>query len=191
MLYIGFFGLSLLRFPYSFLSPLHPILSCFGTPQRDHDSVACDQAHAHYTDHRSYLDNKSKPFTFLMDASMLGVGVGFDTKGAGKVMVKGVNAALPTRTFVIPDSREGWVDALRQLINTHLAGREALHFDYSKIRPFGTPIKGFGGMASGLVALQELLECVRDMLTCTACGSDVDAHRHHGIMSLHYNPDVL
>lgn len=25
------------------------------------------------------------PFCFLMDASMLGVGVGFDTKGAGKI----------------------------------------------------------------------------------------------------------
>ena len=27
------------------------------------------------------------PFCFLMDASMLGVGVGFDTKGAGKIGV--------------------------------------------------------------------------------------------------------
>ena len=26
-----------------------------------------------------------------MDASMLGVGVGFDTKGAGEIVVKGVN----------------------------------------------------------------------------------------------------
>jgi len=110
-------------------------------------------------------DDKSKPFTFLMDASMLGVGVGFDTKGAGKVHVKGVNSELKTRTFVIPDSREGWVEALRLLINNHLGGREALEFDYSKIRPFGTPIKGFGGVASGPAALQELLNCVRDLLT--------------------------
>ena len=28
-------------------------------------------------------------FCFLMDASMLGVGVGFDTKGAGEIIVKG------------------------------------------------------------------------------------------------------
>ena len=33
-------------------------------------------------------DDYSKPFCFLMDASMLGVGVGFDTKGAGEVMIK-------------------------------------------------------------------------------------------------------
>ena len=36
-------------------------------------------------------DDYSKPFCFLMDASMLGVGVGFDTKGAGEIIVKGVN----------------------------------------------------------------------------------------------------
>jgi hypothetical protein len=30
-----------------------------------------------------------RPFTFLMDAAMLGVGVGFDTAGAGTVNVKG------------------------------------------------------------------------------------------------------
>ena len=34
----------------------------------------------------------AKPFCFLMDASMLGVGVGFDTKGAGEIIVKGVNS---------------------------------------------------------------------------------------------------
>jgi len=109
-------------------------------------------------------DDKSKPFTFLMDASMLGVGVGFDTKGAGKLMVKGVNAAHAPRTFVIPDSREGWVEALRLLINAHVCGREGVLFDYSLIRPFGTPIKGFGGVASGPAALKEMLDCVRTLL---------------------------
>ena len=36
-------------------------------------------------------EDYSKPFCFLMDASMLGVGVGFDTKGAGEIIVKGVD----------------------------------------------------------------------------------------------------
>lgn len=34
-------------------------------------------------------DGASRPFTFLMDAAMLGVGVGFDTDGAG-TPVKGM-----------------------------------------------------------------------------------------------------
>ena len=33
--------------------------------------------------------NPSRPFEFLMDASMLGVGVGFDTKGRDRVMILG------------------------------------------------------------------------------------------------------
>ena len=36
-------------------------------------------------------EDYSKPFCFLMDASMLGVGVGFDTKGAGEIVVKGID----------------------------------------------------------------------------------------------------
>lgn len=34
-------------------------------------------------------ESPARPFCFLMDASMLGVGVGFDTRGAGTVVVKG------------------------------------------------------------------------------------------------------
>jgi len=67
-------------------------------------------------------DDPSKPFIFLMDASMLGyletavetrfsypfgrVGVGFDTKGAGTTIIKGPNQKPPEYTK-IPDSREG------------------------------------------------------------------------------------
>ena len=51
----------------------------------------------------------SQPFAFLMDACMLGVGVGFDVKGAGKVTVKGIDEKKEPERRVIPDSREGWV----------------------------------------------------------------------------------
>ena len=37
---------------------------------------------------KTLKEDYSKPFCFLMDASMLGVGVGFDVKGAGEVMIK-------------------------------------------------------------------------------------------------------
>jgi len=113
-------------------------------------------------------DDKSKPFTFLMDASMLGVGVGFDTKGAGKLLIKGApsnpDSSRAARKYVIADSREGWVDALRQLMLSYIHGRESIEFDYSLIRPYGSPIRGFGGVASGPAALKELLDCVRDIL---------------------------
>ena len=40
---------------------------------------------------KTLKDDYAKPFCFLMDASMLGVGVGFDTKGAGEIVIKGGN----------------------------------------------------------------------------------------------------
>ena len=40
---------------------------------------------------KTLKDDYSKPFCFLMDGSMLGVGVGFDTKGEGEIVVKGVD----------------------------------------------------------------------------------------------------
>jgi len=43
---------------------------------------------------KTIKDDYSKPFTFLMDASMLGVGVGFDTKGAGEIVVQYVRYPL-------------------------------------------------------------------------------------------------
>lgn len=98
-------------------------------------------------------DDPTRPFTFLMDAAMLGVGVGFDTAGAGSLVVKGAKplgaGVPPPPPTVIADSREGWVASVRDLLAAHFAGRPRPVFDYSRIRPAGSPIKGFGGTASG------------------------------------------
>ena len=78
---------------------------------------------------------------------MVGIGVGFDTKGAGTLTIK-----QPTWTddvFVISDSREGWVESVRILLDGYLRGAKVPKFDYSKIRPLGAPIRGFGGSSSG------------------------------------------
>ena len=64
-------------------------------------------------------EDLSKPFKFLMDMSMLGVGVGFDTKGAGEIMIKGPDYRRVPENFVIPDSREGWVESTGRLIDSY------------------------------------------------------------------------
>ncbi|KNE68712.1 ribonucleoside-triphosphate reductase, adenosylcobalamin-dependent [Allomyces macrogynus ATCC 38327] len=113
----------------------------------------------------------SEPFTFLMDASMLGVGVGFDTKGANhrKSTVHGPNPSKPTSTMVILDSREGWVDSVGALIDSYFdQKRGTVEFDYTLIRPAGLPIKGFGGLSSGSEPLRQLHDAIRGVL---------DAHR--------------
>lgn len=99
--------------------------------------------------------NPSEPFAFLMEASMLGIGVGFDTRGAEKKFP--VYAPKYEGTFVIPDSREGWVDSVSMVINGYLIdGRPIPEFDYSLIRPRGTLIKTFGGVAEGPEPLRKL-----------------------------------
>lgn len=98
--------------------------------------------------------DKHQPFCFLMDASMLGVGVGFDTKGSGKLKVKGVKGK--TQTYRIPDTREGWVESVKQLMLSHFNGMNPVEFIYSDIRVRGLPIKTFGGLSSGPECLIDL-----------------------------------
>ena len=99
-----------------------------------------------------------------MDASMLGVGVGFDTKGAGEIVVKGVNKTRNKQTFEIPDTREGWVESLRVLLESYFHGTAEVIFNYDKIRPVGQPIQGFGGVSSGHEPLKEVHEEIQKVM---------------------------
>ena len=109
-------------------------------------------------------EDYAKPFCFLMDASMLGVGVGFDTKGAGEIIVKGVERDRDVQTYVIPDTREGWVESLKLLLESYFHGQAPIKFDYSKIRPAGEPIAGFGGVSSGPDPLEEVHKSITSVL---------------------------
>ena len=105
-------------------------------------------------------NNPAKPFAFLMEASMLGVGVGFDDKGADKDFT--IYQPTDEQMFEIPDSREGWVDSVSVLINSYLKpDMKKPVFDYSQIRPAGEPIKTFGGTAAGPKPLEELHNHIR------------------------------
>lgn len=93
------------------------------------------------------IEEATKPFAFLMDVSMLGVGVGFDVKGEGKITI---NIPTDELTYQIPDTREGWVSSVVMLLRSYFSKSYPKPiFDYSIIRPKGVPIKTFGGLASG------------------------------------------
>ena len=113
---------------------------------------------------KTLKDDLAKPFCFLMDASMLGVGVGFDTKGAGEIVVKGIASNRDTQLYTIPDTREGWVESLKLLLESYFHGTSPVEFDYSKIRGEGVPIKGFGGVSSGPDPLKEVHNDIRKVL---------------------------
>lgn len=102
-------------------------------------------------------NDPSLPFTFLMNVSMLGVGVGYDTRGAEKEFVIRQPDLDTKELYLIPDSREGWVESLKLKLESYLLPhRSVIEFDYSLIRPRGAPIVTFGGIAPGPKPLMRL-----------------------------------
>jgi len=103
-------------------------------------------------------------FAWVMDALMLGIGVGFDTLGQDKQM--SIYAPTePASIYEIPDTREGWVESVRLLINSFLRANQPIQeFTYDLIRPLGAPIKGFGGVASGPAPLIDLHIRIRNVI---------------------------
>jgi adenosylcobalamin-dependent ribonucleoside-triphosphate reductase len=103
-------------------------------------------------------------FAWVMDALMLGIGVGFDTLGQDKQMSI-YSPTEPASIYEIPDTREGWVESVRLLINSFLRQNQPIQeFNYDLIRPLGAPIKGFGGVASGPAPLIDLHTRIRNVI---------------------------
>jgi adenosylcobalamin-dependent ribonucleoside-triphosphate reductase len=103
-------------------------------------------------------------FAWVMDALMLGVGVGFDTIGQDKEMPI-YGPTEPVVIYQIPDTREGWVESVRLLINSMLRPNQNIQeFKYDLIRPLGAPIKGFGGVSSGPQPLIDLHTRIRKVI---------------------------
>jgi adenosylcobalamin-dependent ribonucleoside-triphosphate reductase len=109
----------------------------------------------------------AEPFVTLMNMSMLGVGVGFDTLGAGTIELHEptpVNHPYQKPT-IIEDSREGWCKATAQLLNSFFKpGKREVSFDFSDIRPAGSVIQGFGGTSAGPRPLKQLHRRLRSLL---------------------------
>jgi len=107
------------------------------------------------------VDHPVRPFCWAMDMLALGSGVGYNIQRqfVNKIPVVRDWFSAPTRVdhggadFVIPDSREGWVKFLGKTLKSAFLSDSTSKgtFTYSTqvIRGKGSPIKGFGGVASG------------------------------------------
>ncbi len=137
-----------------------------GTPLvNQHKNSAALQNCAFVSTSEMTRDNPSEPFAFLMEASMLGIGVGFDDKGADKDFTI-YEPNKGTITHVITDDREGWAIATSELINSYLKpDQNYIEFDYSLVRPYGSVIATFGGTASGPEPLEKLHKAIKKKFT--------------------------
>lgn len=105
------------------------------------------------------INEPVRPFTWAMDALMLGSGVGVNIQREYVYKLPPVNDnyKAPVRfdeagaDFIVPDSREGWVELLRRTLESAFGDSFNSGFRYSTqlVRGKGTAIKGFGGIASG------------------------------------------
>lgn len=120
-------------------------------------------------------EDPTEAFDFLMDMSMLGVGVGFNTEGAGKLTIYPPVLNHFAGTYYVEDTREGWL-ALKSLIIEGFCGIRSLpsHISFSKVRPEGTPLKTMGGLASGPGPLIRMVWDLFEVLAPSAWGYDLN-----------------
>jgi len=90
---------------------------------------------------------------WTMDMLMVGAGVGFNTVWDGKAYKPDKSKPL---TYIIEDSKEGWIKSVRLLLDSYLHKKPFYRFDYSQIRPAGSELKSFGGIAGGAEPLKKL-----------------------------------
>ena len=104
-------------------------------------------------------------FVIAQDLLMLGGGVGMSvehrfTSKLPKIR-KGVvvkHKATKDAMFIVPDSREGWCELIRRVLEAYFVTGKSFEYSTVCIRGAGTPINGFGGTASGPFPLILLVE---------------------------------
>lgn len=116
------------------------------------------------------VNDPIRPFTWAMDMLMLGSGVGYNIQRehvyelpkAKKVKV--VRLDTKDADFIVPDTREGWVELLQRTLTSHFITGKGFTFSTICIRGKGTAIKGFGGVASGAEELCWGIEQINKIL---------------------------
>jgi ribonucleoside-triphosphate reductase len=105
---------------------------------------------------------KPDDFCFLFENLMLGGGVGFSVKREDihelPKIKKNVTVSHILRNdtdFIVPDSREGWVKLLNEVLNSYFKTGKSFTYSTIVVRGAGEKISGFGGTASGPVILIE------------------------------------
>lgn len=120
------------------------------------------------------VNHPIRPFTWAFDALMLGSGVGFNIQREHVHEIPKVKAVTIHRRdekdadFIIPDSREGWVELLRRVLEAHFITGKSFDFSAICIRSKGAPIKGFGGVASGPEDLSKAMLQISKLLNTRA-----------------------
>jgi len=137
--------------------PSMRLLQFAGKPARRCNVVAYNCS---FTAPRSFQD-----LAEIMYLSMSGTGVGFAVESenvqAFPQIEHQTGEKLPN--YVVPDSKEGWADALSSGLKAWFNGKD-VEFDFSQLRPAGARLKTMGGKSSGPKPLMDLLSFTRERI---------------------------
>jgi ribonucleoside-triphosphate reductase len=104
-------------------------------------------------------------FVLAQDLLMLGGGVGMSVEHRYvsklpkvKKDVRIVNVDSKDADFIVPDSREGWNELTRRILESYFVTGKSFSYSTVCIRPAGEPIRGFGGSSSGPKPLISFVE---------------------------------
>jgi len=114
----------------------------------------------------SYLPIDSwEAFHEVMFLLMCGCGVGYSVQFHHvQKLPTLLGPSKRTRKFLIEDSIIGWSDAVKVLMKAYFFNKPMPKFDFSDIRPAGTPLKTAGGIAPGAQPLKDALHNVKKVL---------------------------
>jgi ribonucleoside-triphosphate reductase len=106
-----------------------------------------------------------REYFFLL---LSGTGCGFSVQGHHVALLPALpprpaEIDLPVRHHAVADTIEGWSDALDALIRSHLEGHK-VEFNFSAVRPRGSPLVTSGGRAPGHLPLKQALQEVDTVL---------------------------
>lgn len=127
--------------------------------------------------------NRLRAFDEAMYILMCGVGVGFSVERKHVEQLPAVPSRLridSQNPIVVEDSKYGWADAFRIMIQDAYRGNLRT-WDVSKVRPAGAILKTFGGRASGPAPLVELFEHAHATFLAAA-GRKLSSVEAHGLM---------
>lgn len=114
-------------------------------------------------------------FCFVFEHLLLGGGVGFSVQRADvhqlpkvKLNVTVEHESTKDADFIVPDSRQGWVNLLRNVLQAFFVTGKPFTYSTILVRGAGEPIKTFGGTASGPIPLVEGITKVTTLLQSRA-----------------------
>lgn len=125
------------------------------------------EKHARFYNCSSTYVDRVRVFEEIMYLLLCGAGTGYSVQHVHTDRLpvpKGFDNSKQAEKFVIPDTIEGWAEAVGKMMTAYYYGGADIEFDYSAIRPKGAYIRG-GFKAPGPEPLRQAIEKCRHIIT--------------------------